>query len=190
MQGSGLTKIIPFSSISALWGQYPVFFHLLSFSEFTIGSGCSLMATGLQALFSFLCVIGCALVAQSCLTLCDPMDSPGFSIHGILQTRILEWVAIPFSSGSSKGIEPRSPALQADSLPSEPPGKPLNGLRAQEFTFGGLELLMTVTSLFTDMAGSIPFLSGHTMALPIMGDNFLLQVIISSFSPKLLKGYV
>ena len=37
-------------------------------------------------------------VAQSCLTLCDPMDCsrPGFSVHGIFQARILEWVAIPF----------------------------------------------------------------------------------------------
>ena len=42
-------------------------------------------------------------VAQSCLTLCDPMDSslPGFSVHGILQARILEWVTISFSRGSS-----------------------------------------------------------------------------------------
>ena len=44
------------------------------------------------------------LVAQSCLTLCDPMNySPsGTSVHGILQARILEWVAIPFSKGSSQ----------------------------------------------------------------------------------------
>ena len=43
------------------------------------------------------------LVAQSCLTLCDPMNcSPSVSsIHGILQARILEWIAIPFSRGSS-----------------------------------------------------------------------------------------
>ena len=39
------------------------------------------------------------LVAQSCLILCDPMDCspPGFSFHGILQVRIVEWVAISFS---------------------------------------------------------------------------------------------
>ena len=39
-------------------------------------------------------------VAQSCPTLCDPMDCslPGFSIHGILQARTLEWVAISFSN--------------------------------------------------------------------------------------------
>ena len=42
-------------------------------------------------------------VIQLCPTLCDPTDlsPPGFSVHGILQARILEWVAIPFSSGSS-----------------------------------------------------------------------------------------
>ena len=44
------------------------------------------------------------LLAQSRLTLCDPMDCcpPGSSVHGILQARILEWVAIPFSRGSSQ----------------------------------------------------------------------------------------
>ena len=41
----------------------------------------------------------------------------------ILQARILEWVAIPYLS--DPGIEPRSPTLQADSLPPEPPGKPI-----------------------------------------------------------------
>ena len=43
------------------------------------------------------------LVTQSCPILCDPMDCspPDSSVHGILQARILEWVAIPFSRGSS-----------------------------------------------------------------------------------------
>ena len=43
------------------------------------------------------------LVAQSCPILCDPTNCslPGFSVHGILQARILEWIAIPFSRGSS-----------------------------------------------------------------------------------------
>ena len=43
-------------------------------------------------------------VAQSCLTLCDPMDCspPGSSVHGIFQARVLEWVAISFSRGSSQ----------------------------------------------------------------------------------------
>ena len=60
-------------------------------------------------------------VAQSCPTLCDPMD---YSVHGILQARILDWVTFPFSGGlPNPGIEPRSSALQADSLPAEPRDK-------------------------------------------------------------------
>ena len=48
----------------------------------------------------------------------------GSSVHGIFQARLLEWVAISFSRGSSwPRIEPGSPALQADALPSEPPGE-------------------------------------------------------------------
>ena len=59
------------------------------------------------------------LVTQSCPILCNPIDCspPGSSIHGISQARILEWVAVPFSSGSS---QPRdrtwASPLQADSL--------------------------------------------------------------------------
>ena len=69
------------------------------------------------------------LVSQLCLTLWDPMDCslPGSCVNGILQARTLEWVAIPFSRGSSQPrIGPRSPALQADSLLSDPPGKPFD----------------------------------------------------------------
>ena len=60
------------------------------------------------------------LFAQLCPTLCDHMDCspPGSSVHGILQARILEWVAISFSRESSQPrIEPWSSALQVDSLP-------------------------------------------------------------------------
>ena len=67
---------------------------------------------------------------QSCLTLCDPVDySPqGSSVHGILQERVLEWVAMS-SSGylPDPGVEHRSPALQVDSLPLSHWGSP-NGL--------------------------------------------------------------
>ena len=53
---------------------------------------------------------------------CDPMN---YGVHGILQARILEWVAFSFARGSSNpGIEPQSPSLWADSLPAEPQGKP------------------------------------------------------------------
>ena len=98
----------------------------------------------------------------SCPTLCDPMD---YTVRGILQARILEWIASLFSRGSSQprfshcrqilyqlshtreaqeyqnaqpipspadlpdpGIEPGSPALQVDSLPTELSGKPSNKL--------------------------------------------------------------
>ena len=68
-----------------------------------------------------------SLVVQLCLSLSDLMDCspPGSSVHGILQARILEWLPFP-SPGDlpDPGIEPRSPALQADSLTSEWPGKP------------------------------------------------------------------
>ena len=96
-------------------------------------------------------------VTQSCRTLCDPVD---YTVHGVLQARLLEWVAFPFSKGSSHpeskprwwnlyqlshkgspefwsgypisspadlpdpGIELESPALEADSLPTELSGKP------------------------------------------------------------------
>ena len=70
--------------------------------------------------------------AQSCPILCDPVDSspPGSSVHGISQARILKWVAISFSRGSS---QPRdctctlaSPALAGGFFITAPPGKPLN----------------------------------------------------------------
>ena len=78
------------------------------------------------------CVMCVCLVIQSCPTFCDPMDcTPACSsVHGILQARILEWVAIFFSRGSSPGIEPRLPELQADSLLSEPPVKQINSVMA------------------------------------------------------------
>ena len=64
-------------------------------------------------------------VAQPRLTLYDPVD---YTVHGILQEGILKCVAFPFFTGSSlmEGMEPRSPALQADSLPAETQGKPKN----------------------------------------------------------------
>ena len=69
------------------------------------------------------------LVAQSCPTLCGPMDCslPGSSVHGDSPARTLEWVAMtPPEDLPNLGIEPRSPALQVDSLPSKPPGEPMN----------------------------------------------------------------
>ena len=69
------------------------------------------------------------LVTQLCLTFCNP--------HGLLPARLLSlgfprqeyWSGLPFPSARdlpNPGTEPRSPALQADSLPAEPQGKPKN----------------------------------------------------------------
>ena len=70
-------------------------------------------------------------VAQSCLTICDPMD---YTVHGILQARILEWVAIPFSRGSSQPRDQTQVSRIAGGFftswvlkeAPEPPGKPVN----------------------------------------------------------------
>ena len=65
------------------------------------------------------------LVVSSSLppSACQTLLSMGFP-----KGTIMEWIAIPFSRGLSfPGIEPRSLTLQADSLPSEPPGKPKSG---------------------------------------------------------------
>ena len=81
------------------------------------------MATSLFK--SGMCV--CAKSLQLCLTLCDPMDCslPGSSVHGILQARLLEWVAMPASRGSS---QPRDRTCISCStggfFTAEPSGKP------------------------------------------------------------------
>ena len=66
-------------------------------------------------------------VAQPCLTCCNPMDCslPCSSVHGIFQARIVEQVSCSLLQGNlpNPGIKPRSPALQADPLLFEPPGK-------------------------------------------------------------------
>ena len=91
------------------------------------------------------------LVAQSCPTLCDSMDCspPGSSVHGILQARILECVAISFSRHlPDPGIRPGSPALQADSSPTELLAKPgLSVLHPNSHHYGEV-------SVFRAMAAS------------------------------------
>ena len=70
------------------------------------------------------------MCAKLCLTLCDPTDCspPDSSVHGILQARVLEWLACPPPDDlPNPGVEPVSPvslALQADSLLLVTPGKP------------------------------------------------------------------
>ena len=70
----------------------------------------------------------CCLVAKSCPTFCDPMDysPPSLSLHGIFQTRILEWVATSFSRGSSWPRDwTQSPALHPSPLNHQESSPPL-----------------------------------------------------------------
>ena len=91
----------------------------------------------------------CALLLQLCLTLCDPMDCslPGSSVHGILQSRVLEWVAIPFFRGSSQPRDQNRVSLhwQAGSLLA-PPGKPISlCVKMQESGF--IEIISLIWTL-------------------------------------------
>ena len=85
----------------------------------------SLSSLGTTSLFQVVCV---CLVIQLHLTLCDPMgcSPPGSSVHGF--SRQERWSGSPrppLGNLAHPGIEPGSPALQADSLPSEPQGSQL-----------------------------------------------------------------
>ena len=74
----------------------------------------------------------CCVLSHSVMsTLCDPMDCrpPGTSVYGDSPGKNLHWSGLPCPPPGhlpNPGVEPRSPTLQADSLPPEPPGKPMN----------------------------------------------------------------
>ena len=88
------------------------------------------------------------LVAQSCPTLCDPIDCsrPGSSVHGILQARILEWVAIPFSWGPSHPMEQaRDSCIAGGLFTFEPPWVEAPVYLALKcLNFKGLKLVVSV----------------------------------------------
>ena len=75
-------------------------------------------------------------VTQSCLTLCNPMD---YTVHGILQARILDWVPFPFPRGSPQSREwTQVSCIAGDSLPAEPPRK------SKDTRVGNLSLLQGI----------------------------------------------
>ena len=117
----------------------------------TTGSPGKPISTLLKILFPHRSVL--CLVTQSCPTLHDPMDySP--PVHGILQTRILEWVAMPSSGGSSQH---RSPALQVDSLPSEPQESPhIGNYRVLRRTVRYRRSLLIIYFIYSSVYMSIP----------------------------------
>ena len=82
-----------------------------------------------------LCIAKWSEVAQSCLTLCDPMDCSlqCSSVHGVFQARVLEWVAISFSRGSSQPSDQTwVSCMQSDTLPSKPPGKHIPWIKSSK----------------------------------------------------------
>ena len=94
---------------------------------------------------------------------CSP---PGSSVHGMFQARILEWAACPPPGDlPHPGIKPRSPSLQVDSLPAEPPGKPQNTGVGVAYSFSRGERIPTIElikiSIWTD------FLSISSLSFPV-----------------------
>ena len=82
----------------------------------------------------------CAKWFQSCLTFCDPMgcSPPGSLVHRISQERVLEWVAFPFSRGSSPPRDrTQVSCIAGDALPSELPGKPGRNTTGSPFYASG-----------------------------------------------------
>ena len=147
MQESGLTEIIPFICISAIWGQHPVFFDIWSF--LTIGSGCNLMAATSQVFFlsafrahqlifsQFSSVQFSRSVASDSAT---PWTAACQACLSIASSRsLLKLMSIEF-------VMP--PAISSSVIPFS--------FHLQYWRVAQLSL-MTVTSLFTDMAGNNPF---------------------------------
>ena len=103
-------------------------------------------------------VCGFGLVEKSCLTLFNPMDSslPGSSVHGILQARILEWVATSFSRKSSRTqrLNPQLLHWQVDSLPLSHLGR-----SHKEYQFSSVA--QSCTTLCNPMNRSTPGLPVH-----------------------------
>ena len=96
-----------------------------------------------------------------------------YTVHGILQARILEWHAVPFSRDlPNPGIKPMSPSLQVDSLPAEPQGKPKNAgagslsLLQQILPNPGIEPgspALQADSLPTELSGKPPRYGGECL---------------------------
>ena len=118
-------KVFSWASHSITLRSQTLFFSYFHLSISTTFNFSSLSLFPMRVGILCVCVL-VTQVAQLCPALCDTINCslPGSSVHGILQARILEWVATPFSRWS---FRPRDwiQALQADSLPSEPPGNPV-----------------------------------------------------------------
>ena len=128
-------------------------------------------------------------IAQSCLTLCDLMDYSlsVSSIHGSFQARVLEWIAISFSRGSSrprKSAFPGSPALQADALLSEPMPKNVQLLLLSHFS--RVRLFATPWTIVYETPPSMEFSKQENWSgLPFPSPGALPNPGIEPMSPAL-----
>ena len=110
----------------------------------------------------------CVLATQSCLPLCDAMDCGprGSSVHGSLQARI--WSGLPFPSPEDlpdMGNKSWSPALQADSLLSEPPEKPiLTNIQFKFLYFKKYTYYINILQLLISIYLFIIYLYMHSLA--------------------------
>ena len=101
----------------------------------------------LHLLWKNVCQLICVLVTQSCPTLCDPMDGSllGSSVHGILQARIPEWVAILFSRSAWTRDWTQASCIAGRFFTPEPPQKPLSS-HLPTFKSGYLFLLLSCSN--------------------------------------------
>ena len=123
-----------------------------------------------------------AKLLQSCPTLCNPMDCslPGSSVYGILQARILKWVAISSSRDlPDPGIRSASWALAGRFFTSEPPGKTTQDLVISYFQFSSVQLL-SLAQLF-----ATPWTAAHQASLSIANSRSLPKLVsIESVMPS------
>ena len=114
-------------------------------------------------------------VTWSCLTLYNPMD---YTVQGILQARILEWVAFPFSRGSSQRRDGTQVSrTAADSLPAEPPGMPGAPITKE----GNEEILHLVAVSFNNSTRTSS--DGHLLTRPVQFSS----VASDSLQPRELQ---
>ena len=124
-----LCQFLPYSKVNQLYICifFFIFFPHIGYYRYCVAF--PVLYSRFSLVTYFIYAVLC-LIAQLYLTLCNSMDysPPGSSVHGILQARILGW-GLPWPPPvdlPNPGIKPRSSAWQADSLPSESPGKSKN----------------------------------------------------------------
>ena len=119
---------------------------------------------------------------QSCLTLCNPMDCswPGSSVHGILQARIQEWVAMPSSRGYFQPMDQTmslvAPAWQTDSLLLSHHGSPWNKFNIYLFIVVLICLVLAVLDLRCCLGFSLSAVSGGYSLAAVHG----LLIVVAS----------